>query len=43
MKLALAAVEKAVDFRDVMEDITDAEKEAYLADKAKVELVVSIE
>ena len=43
MKLALAAVEKAVDFRDVMEDIKDAEKDAYLADKAKVELVMSIE
>ena len=26
-----------------MEDIKDAEKDAYLADKAKVELVMSIE
>ena len=41
MKLTLAAVEEAVDFRAEAEDIKDAAEEADLADVAEVDIFVA--
>ena len=43
MKLALAAVEEAADFRTEAEDIKDAVEEADLEDVAEVDLAVAME
>ena len=43
MKLALAAVEEALDFRAEAEYINDTVEEAYLEDVSEVDMVVDME
>ena len=43
MNLALAAVEEAADFRNDVEDIKDAGKEADMEEVAEVDLAVAME